>query len=243
MSTATSEVYCTWCGDAVTGGRRFCSSCGRRVDGEGGVDRVKHPSVSRTPEPSRWVDAPVDGVEQTGLRRVVGKMLGSVGMAVAIPVMVILSLLSTAVPLLIVVALFMGPGDTWTMVRAWVPGSGGENAACAGFDDWYQASADRSQEAARLAESYQSSSATDPASLRSLAAEVDVMATEQRRSNPPQEAVALNGMMVETLELPGEALRAMASGDQDSVRSSIREAERLAPLYDAEEKRVFDLCK
>lgn len=217
MATA-NRVYCSFCGAEAVGGRRYCSSCGRAL--------AAHVS---------------DSERSPGL---IERFLTWAGLIIAIPVGLLLSLLSAALPILVVVALFMGPSDTWDMVQRWIPGSSsGESATCAGFKSWYNASADRSQEAARLGESYQSSSAPDPASLRSLAKEVDALATEQQRSIPPPEAVTLNEMMVETLQLPADALRAMANGDRASVQSFMREAERLTPLYDAEEKRVFDLCK
>src|SRR5699024_7899636 len=113
----------------------FCPSCGKRMD------------TSETEEP----------------QGIFWKLVGAVGVVIAIPLAIIVTVVSTALPLLVVVAFFMGPGDTWDMMKSWIPGSTGENAACSEFKGWYNASAKRSQEASRLAESYQSSSTTNPA--------------------------------------------------------------------------------
>jgi hypothetical protein len=115
----------------------------------------------------------------------IGKLASAVGMAIAIPLALLVGLIGTVLPILVVVGLFMGPSDTWNMVRAWIPGSGSESAACEGFDDWYSASADRSQRILSMLPDDQFDAPADPASLRSYAAEADAMAAEQRRSTPP----------------------------------------------------------
>ncbi len=106
---------------------------------------VSAPTFTRPPK----LFADVLDVEEEpsqGLRAKLGTGLISV---VAIPLALVVGLISivisTALPILLILALVKGPGDMWNMVRAWVPGSVGgyESAACEGFVEWFNASNSR----------------------------------------------------------------------------------------------------
>jgi hypothetical protein len=245
--TAADRVYCKWCGTAVTGGGLFCPSCGREVEkpeAASTAQRTTYHAASYAPAYSGVSATPPATVaaeeESQGL---FGRLASVFGHGIAFVLALIVGLIGTVLPILIVVALFMGPGDTWEMVRGWIPGGGNDNPACEGFDDWYEESADRSHRLLGMLEDYQSDPSADPASLRSFATEADAMAAEQRRSSPPPEAVTLNGVMVETLELWADALRAIANGDQAAFQSYYNESTLLTIVFDNEEQRVFDVCR
>lgn len=156
MVSGAGRIHCTWCGAVVTGGRRFCAACGKPVveDDEdkeyrdddfvpAGVGAPYARTVYRPATRSRdALDATSERERSPGLLARSGSALAAV---VAIPLGLIMIVVSTVLPILLVLALIMGPGDTLNMVRAWIPGSGGETriGTCEGFDDWFQASNDR----------------------------------------------------------------------------------------------------
>lgn len=245
MATSAGKAHCTWCGAVITGGRRFCAACGEPVVEDDDDDEPEARAWAAPAQSQKFFTDALD-VEKDQSQGLMGKLGSGLATAVGIPLAIVLGLISivisTALPVLVVMALIMGPGDTWDMVSAWIPGRGNDNLACAGFDDWYEKSAERSQQVVRMLEEVNVQTAS-PAELRSLATEVDALTAEQRRSNPPQEAVVLNGMMVETLALGADALRDIASGDQSGVQYFVDESSRLTPIYDAEEERVFEACR
>lgn len=229
---STDGVYCKWCGTLVTGGGLFCPSCGREVEDLETARQTTYRAHMSSPRED-------ESEESSGQ---FAKLSGVFARGVALVIALFVTLIGTALPLLIVVALFIGPGDTWDAIRGWMPGGGNDNAACAGFANWYEDSADRSQQLMGMMEDYQSDSSADSASILSLASAADSFADEQRLSNPPQEALVLNGMMVETLELTADALRTVAGSDQVGLQNRMYEAEQLTLQLNAEEDRVFDVC-
>jgi hypothetical protein len=198
------------------------------------------PAASQSPNITK--DVPT--VNTKPFQGVMNKMGTGLAAVVAIPLALLSIVISTALPILIVIALFKGPGDTWNMVRAWVPGSGDGDgsAACEGFDDWFSSSDTRASEAYTLVESVQKREVDDQAGLRSISTDFQAMVTEQRQSNPPPEAEKLNSLMVDAYSLWAETTMAASNRDYTSLQAYEAEYQELTLQWDAEDKRVRQAC-
>lgn len=193
------RVHCTWCGAVATGGRRFCAVCGKPVaedddeDDEDydGLDYASAPEVTRSYYRASNPSRNGRDTESERPHGLLSRLGGGLAAVVAIPLALIMVVVSTAPPILVVLALIMGPGDTWSMLRSWVPGSGGEagSGACEGFDDWFDASNERGNRLYARIEPVLMREVEDPAALRAISDDLRTGATAQRLSSPSTEAV------------------------------------------------------
>lgn len=213
--------YCSQCGSRIAGGNRFCPSCGSPVESDDGNE--------------------VATEKQPGLLSKVGNGLAAI---VAIPLMIVMSLIGLVLPLLFIAALAWGPSETWDRVQAWIPRGGGEveAAGCEGFDEWVQGTDDRGQELVRLLEPVTKREVEDPAALQATSNEVRELLRDQEQSNPPPEAEILNDQLVEVYKLSAMLLIALADGDASRMAELDDEYDKLSPLVDEEDKRVRQAC-
>ncbi len=184
--------------------------------------------------------------EERKRRRALG-VLGTVaGGVVGIPLVLIWTILSIALPILVIGALVMGPGDSWKMVKAWVPGMSAEeeseSEACRGYRDWLSAANERGGRAVALIEPVQKREVEDPATLRRIGTDLRNIANEELRSGPPPEANKLSSLFVEMYEGYAEAIDATVARDYTRYSSLEAEIKRLTTEGDAEDKRVRGVC-
>ncbi len=248
MVTSAGKAHCTWCGAVITGGRRFCGACGEAVDEDADDDEPRTVYRPASPQSPKLFKDALD-VEQDQSPGVLGRLGRGLATAVGVPLAIVLALISfvisTALPILIVVALFIGPGDTWNMVRAWIPGSGGEEGRgdCEGFEDWYEASSARAERVHALTDPAQTAAVTDPAELRDILNKVRANALTQRHSsNPPAEAERLNGMMADSFDLIVQANRDALNGDSTNLQAYDSKYQVPARQVNEEETRVRQAC-
>lgn len=125
-----------------------------------------------------------------------------------------------------------------------MPGTGGgdENAACEGFREWFDASNARASEVYALIDPVQTREVEDPATLRSISADIQAKVTEQRQSDPPPEAEKLNNLMVDIYGLWAQATMAASNRDIDSLQAYDAEYRELASQADTEDKRLRQAC-
>lgn len=120
MVSGTGRIHCTWCGAVVTGGRRFCGACGQPVDERDTDDDAPEAEARAAPAQSQKFFTDALDVEKDQSQGLMGKLGSGLATAVGIPLAIVLGLISivisTALPILIIVALIMGPGDTWNML-------------------------------------------------------------------------------------------------------------------------------
>lgn len=219
MATGTAKSHCTSCGAVVVGEGRFCGSCGKTL--------VEH-------------DSGDDVESSSGVLASIGTALAGI---LAVPLAVIMVVVSTALPILIVVGLFMGPSDTWSMLRSWIPGAEETEATgCEGFEDWMNSSNQRASELYALVDPVQKREVEDPATLRSISSDMRVVVNEQRLSDPPPEAETLNGELADLYQLMAQGVAAAANGDYADMQVYDAEYRELAAQADAEDKRVRQAC-
>lgn len=82
----------------------------------------------------------------------------------------------------------------------------------------------------------------DPASLRAIGNDLRTGAAEQRQSNPPPEAVKLNGLLADIYTLLAQITTAGANGDYAEMQAYDAEYRELVPQADAEDKRLRQAC-
>jgi hypothetical protein len=82
----------------------------------------------------------------------------------------------------------------------------------------------------------------DPAALRAISDDLKAGATEQRQSNPPTEAVRLNGLLADIYTLLAQITMAGANGNYSTMQAYDAEYRELVPQADAEDKRVRQAC-
>ena len=220
MTMGIHASFCSGCGEAVKAGQRYCSGCGQLIAGQG-VDEVEDESGS-------------------GVLSKIGTALAGI---VAVPLALVMVLVSTALPILIVLGLLMGPSDTWNMLRSWVPGAEeAEAAGCEAFEDWMNDTNLRASDLYALIDPVQKREVEDPASLRAIGNDIQLIVDEQRLSDPPFEAERLNGQLVDMYRLMGQGVTATANGDYASLQSYDSDYRELVSRADAEDKRVRQAC-
>ena len=184
--------------------------------------------------------------EEGKSRRALGALGTVAGVVVGIPLVLIWAILSIALPILIIVALVMGPGDSWNMVKAWVPGIGdqeeSEREACQGYGNWLAAANERGGRAVTLMDPVRKREVEDPAALRRISADLRTIANEQRQSVPPAEANKLNSLFVDMYDGFAEAIDAAVARDYTRYSSLEAEMTRLGAEADAEDRRVRGVC-
>jgi hypothetical protein len=166
-------------------------------------------------------------------------------MVIAIPVMIVLALVSTALPVLMAMALFMGPGDTWDKVSAWIPGmgEGSESVACQGFDDWNDASNERADRLTAIIGSVENDRTQSRSARLAVVDDMEAIATEQRMSNPPAEAVKLNSVLADMYGLLARGSRDAVNGNSSNLRTYDSEYRQLVAEAETERDRVLDECQ
>lgn len=247
MVTSAGKAHCTWCGAVITGGRRFCGACGQAVDEDADDDEPRTVYRPVPPQSQKLFKDALD-VEQDQSPGMLGKLGRGLATAVGVPLAIVLGLISvvvsTALPILIILALIIGPVDTWNRIRAWVPEFGDEtdNTACEGFNDWLNSSNERGNELYALIDPVQKRVVEDPTTLRRISTDIQAIITEQRQSDPPPEAEELNRLLVEIYGNFAEGIMAVANGDFTNMQSYDSEHRELASQADAEDKRVRQAC-
>lgn len=246
------KVHCTWCGAVVSGGGRFCASCGQPVDEHFVDDEEDYDAVDYGPGSvgtmslnrprSTLTDA--RNTERDESEGLLGKLASALGTLIAVPLGLLAAVISFAIPILIVFALLAGPGDTWRMLSAWVPGSGGdaERSGCADFDDWFDVSNERGSRLYALVEPVQKREVENPAALRDISADIRAIVTEQRQSDPPPEAQKLNSLLADMYDLLAQGTLARANDDYSNMQSFDAQYRDLVSQADTEDKRVRQAC-
>lgn len=220
MTTQTRASYCSGCGEAVMARQRYCSGCGQLIAGQG-----------------------VDEVEDDSGSGVLSKIETALAGIVAVPLALIMVVVSTALPILIVVGLFMGPSDTWNMLRSWVPGAEeAEAAGCEDFEGWMNASNQRANELYTLVDPVQKREVEDPEALRSISSDMWGLVNEQRLSSPPPEADTLNDLLSDLCRLMAQGVAAVANGNYADMQAYDAEYREIAAQADEEDKRVRLAC-
>jgi hypothetical protein len=174
--------------------------------------------------------------------RLADKLASGIGVIVAIPLAIIAFIVSTALPILVVVALFKGPGDTIDMVQAWIPGVGGESATCDGLDDWYAVTTEREDRVAASIESIQTGDVDDRIGMILIANDLDRATLEQLRSNPPPAAVTLNDMVSDMYALLARGSREAGNGNSSSLVTYESQYRQLSADAEEEYERVRGAC-
>jgi len=168
-----------------------------------------------------------------------GFLTGTIlGIIVGIPMALLSLVVSLGLPVLVVMALLLGPSATWAKLQAWTPGHDEVSSACQGFDAWDRESQERGDAFTQLPVS----EGMSPAQAEETAAELDDLADAQRESDPPERATELNRLYVESYALNAEGLRALADGDQARVREISSDLSALTPVIEQEHREVVLEC-
>ncbi len=203
-------------------------------------------SATATPAPLFKDFDRVPEVEEGKGRRRLGVLGQLAGAIVGIPLVLIWTVFSLALPILVISAFLVGPADTWDALKAWIPGGNEEeengSEACTGYLDWLTAANERGGRAVAMIEQVRKREVEDPAALRRIGADLRNIANEERQSKPPAEANKLKGLFVDMYEGFANAIDANVANDYTRYSSLEAEIMRLGTEADAEDKRVRGVC-
>ena len=123
-----------------------------------------------------------------------------------------------------------------------IPGLGGDSAACEGFDDWYDDTNERAERLFPLMDSLREVETADPDDADALIKELNLVADEQRRSDPPPEAGALNDLYVEYFDLFADTIQARADLELTVWGEKSQQLSDTADEAEKESQRVLEAC-
>lgn len=233
-------VHCTWCGEALFGAGRFCAACGSPVETNKRLSTIQPKTVDR---PQRALTEQVNENDGGSLSRL-ARLRSALSLLIIVPVALAVMIVSTALPILLVVALLRGPTDTWQMLGDWVPsfGDAATSEDCEGFPEWLSDRNERGDRAYQLLQTVANGEVADPDSIRIMARDLQSMTSQQLLSEPPQEAETLNGMLADLYSLYAMALLATANDNYAAYQTIESEFELLVTQLEAEDQRLREFC-
>lgn len=114
--------------------------------------------------------------------------------------------------------------------------------ACKGYDIWNRGNNVRADKLENILTRVKSSTSYDFVLLSEASKDIQKVTFEQRQSSPPPEAVKLNGMLVEMLNLYYEVSVASMNKDAIGVSNASDRFDFVAEQIDAEDARVNGIC-